>query len=287
MFDYPAIYREADNISNKTQRYYLIILRLFLCMLVVSSLLFTYLNSYIVLKIINAVISLAIIIFSFIFRFYNFQGIWYTARAVAESIKTISWRYAIKAEPYNISDNVAKILFLKTIKDILDMNHDFKKYIEANYGDEQSIPNNMIDIRQLPLKERLDFYYKYRIIEQRDWYIIKSKFNKRQSNLFSCALIIIPFILFVTILISFINLYNNFIFPISILLSLISVIFTWIQTKKYRELEKSYALASHEINFFATQKDDIKSEDAFSQYVLDSENAFSREHTQWVARKGS
>jgi hypothetical protein len=58
-----------------------------------------------------------------------------------------------------------------------------------------------------------------------------------------------------------------------------------VQTKKYKELEKSYALTSHEINFIATQKDDIKSDDLLSEYVDNSENAFSREHTQWIARK--
>jgi cytochrome b subunit of formate dehydrogenase len=112
MFDYPAIYKEADNISNKTQIQYLVILLTFLCMLVVSSVLFTYFDSVLALRIINAIISLAIVILSLFFCFHNFQGIWYNARVVAESIKTISWHYATKADPYNISDDNVKKLFL-------------------------------------------------------------------------------------------------------------------------------------------------------------------------------
>jgi hypothetical protein len=285
MFDYPAIYKEADNISNKTQRNYLMILKTFLCMLVVSSVLFTYFDSILVIKIINAVISLMIVVFSFVFRFYNFQGIWYNARAVAESIKTISWRYAIKAEPYDIADDDAKRLFLKTIKHIIDMNHDFQKCIAAEYGNQQSIPENMISIRQLPFNERLDFYHRYRVIEQRDWYIRKSKFNKERSNLFFCLLIIISGILSVLVFLSFSIKINNFVFPVSILLAVISVLFTWVQTKKYKELDKTYALTSYEINFIETQKDDVKSDKSLSEYVDNSENAFSREHTQWIARK--
>ena len=95
MFDYPAIYKEADNISNKTQRRYLVILKVFLCMLVISSIFFTYWGDVFVIKIANAIISLAIVVLSFVFHFYNLQGVWYNARAVAESIKTISWRYAM------------------------------------------------------------------------------------------------------------------------------------------------------------------------------------------------
>jgi energy-coupling factor transporter transmembrane protein EcfT len=260
MFDYPAIYKEADNISNKTQKCYLVILFSFLCMLVVSAILFTYFDSNLVVKVINATISLAIVVLSFIFYFRNFQGDWYNARAVAESIKTI--------------------------KRIIDMNHDFKKCIEADYGDQQLIPESMMEIRQLPFNERFTIYHKFRIIEQRDWYIRKSKYNKGRSKLFFFFLIIISIVLFVFILLSLGKSENNFIFPVSILLSLISVLFTWVQTKKYKELEKSYALTSHEINFIATQKD-VKSEELLSEYVDNSENAFSREHTQWIARKDS
>jgi hypothetical protein len=190
MFDYPAVYKEADNISNKTQKDYLMILKTFLCMLVLSSILFTYFDSILVVKVINATISLAIVVLSFVFQFRNFQGDWYNARAVAESIKTISWRYVIKAEPYNVSDDNAKKLFLKTIKHIIDMNHDFKKCIEADYGDQQIIPENMTEIRQLPFNERLDIYHKHRIIDQRDWYIKKSKYNKGRSNLFFVFLLL-------------------------------------------------------------------------------------------------
>ncbi|MDR1363947.1 MAG: DUF4231 domain-containing protein [Spirochaetaceae bacterium] len=285
MFDYPAIYKEADNISNKTQKQYLVLLGVFLCILIVSSVLFTYLNDIFVIKIANAIISLAIVVFSFVFYFNNYQGVWYNARAVAESIKTISWRYAIKADPYNTPDDNAKKLFLKTIKHIIDMNHDFQKCIEADYGDQQLIPESMTKIRQLPFNERLDIYQKHRIIEQRDWYIKKSKFNKKRSSLLFCMLIILSFILTIFIFLSFSNTTNNFILPVGILLSMISVLFTWVQTKKYKELEKSYALTAHEIGFIDAQKDEVKTDDLLSEYVDNSENAFSREHTQWIARK--
>jgi hypothetical protein len=285
MFDYPAIYKEADNISNKIQKNYLIILWVFLCMLVFSAFLFTYFDSILVIKIFNSVVSFAIVVLSFVFRFHNFQGIWYNARAVAESIKTVSWRYAVKAEPYNIFDDNAKVLFLNVIKHIIDMNHEFKKYIEADFSDQQPIPDSMTKIRQLSFDERLVIYHRHRIIEQRDWYAKKSKYNKTRSNLFFYLLIGISVVLFVLILLSFVKTACIFVFPVSILLSLISVLFTWVQTKKYKELEKSYALAAHEINFIAIQKDNVKSEELFSEYVNNSENAFSREHTQWIARK--
>jgi hypothetical protein len=288
MFDYPAIYKEADNISNKTQKKYLMILVVFLCMLFISSLLFTYCDDIIVVKIINIVISLSIVILSFVFHTYNFQGKWYNARAVAESIKTISWRYAIKAEPYNIADNEAKTLFIRAIKHIIDMNHDFKECIEAEYSNstQQNIPDNMVAIRLLSLKERFIFYQINRVMEQKDWYTKKSLLNKKRSLQFFLLLIFISFVLLIMLILSLIKTTNNILFPIGSLLSLISILFTWIQTKKYKELEKSYALTAHEIGFIEITGKDTD-EKLFSDYVSDTENAFSREHTQWIARKDS
>ena len=58
-----------------------------------------------------------------------------------------------------------------------------------------------------------------------------------------------------------------------------------VQTKKYKELNKSYALASYEIGFITFQKKKVYSEEQLSDLVSNTENAFSREHTQWIARK--
>jgi hypothetical protein len=283
MFDYPAIYKEADNISNKTQKNYLWILKAFLFLLILSSILFTYFDNIFILKLLNTIVSLIIVVLSFVFQFRNFQGTWYNARAVAESIKTISWRYSVKAEPYDISDIEAKSLFMETVKHIIDMNHDFQQYIEAEYGSHQAISDSMTATRQLSLQERFTIYHENRVREQKNWYKQKSLFNKRQSSIFFWILIIISLALFVLLVLNMKEI-NSSLFPIGTLLSVISVLFTWVQTKKYKELEKSYALATHEIGFIETHDNDTN-EKLFSDYVINAENAFSREHTQWIARK--
>lgn len=292
MFDFPGIYQEADDISNRTQKQYLIILRLFLCLLLLSTIAFSYFNSIWEVKLINAIASLVIVVLSFLFTFINFQGTWYNARAVAESIKTICWRFATKSEPYNVPDLDSKNLLLKTIKDIVDMNHDFQKNISSRFSSHQQIPDNMVKTRMLSLPERLELYYTNRVIEQRDWYIKKSNWNRTRSYMFFASLIVVSIVLSVLLFLDLkeppINVQkpvNQIDYPIEIMLSILSVIFTWVQTKKYKELDKSYALASHEIGFIATQNESVITEADLSEYVNNSENAFSREHTQWIARK--
>lgn len=60
---------------------------------------------------------------------------------------------------------------------------------------------------------------------------------------------------------------------------------TWLQAKKHNELNSSYSLAAHEIVLIKSEAELVDSDKALSNFVVSSESAFSREHTQWTARK--
>jgi hypothetical protein len=64
-----------------------------------------------------------------------------------------------------------------------------------------------------------------------------------------------------------------------------SAALSWSQAKRFRELGNAYGLTVHEISLIREESGRIKTEDDFSEFVNNSENAFSREHTQWVARR--
>lgn len=66
-----------------------------------------------------------------------------------------------------------------------------------------------------------------------------------------------------------------------------SAIIGWTQVKKFNELASSYTLTAHEIGIIQSKVHDAQDEDAFSDFVNEAEQAFSREHTQWVARQQS
>ena len=169
------------------------------------------------------------------------------------------------------------------IKKIVDSNN-FNQYMMADFANNQAIPDVMIKVRETSFDERKKFYLENRIIEQKNWYINKSKFNKNKSFLFFIVLIIISIIVCAMLFIN-ISISNCVKLPIEILLSVMSALFVWIQTRKYNELEKSYAIVAHEINNVETDIDNVIDESTLSQYVINAENAFSREHTQWLAKK--
>jgi len=69
------------------------------------------------------------------------------------------------------------------------------------------------------------------------------------------------------------------------LFSLPIAILGWVQIKRYQELASSYSLTAHEITFAKNELVQKDTESKFAAFVADTENAFSREHTQWYARK--
>ena len=73
--------------------------------------------------------------------------------------------------------------------------------------------------------------------------------------------------------------------PTDLLGSCAAALLAWIQAKRFGELSTSYNLAAHEIALIRERAADIREEREFSIFVGDAENAFSREHTHWAARR--
>ncbi|WP_369038147.1 SLATT domain-containing protein [Roseovarius tolerans] len=71
----------------------------------------------------------------------------------------------------------------------------------------------------------------------------------------------------------------------SFLLVVVTSSFGWIQVKRHGELAASYTLTAHEIGSIQTLALEISDETKLSEFVNAAEFAFSREHTQWQARR--
>ncbi len=67
--------------------------------------------------------------------------------------------------------------------------------------------------------------------------------------------------------------------------SLASALIAWLQLKQHKELAQSYSVAELELGFIEEKTRHIMTEQEFSDFVSDAENAISREHTLWIARR--
>lgn len=144
----------------------------------------------------------------------------------------------------------------------------------------------MIEIRALSLNSRKDYYRANRIDEQRKWYAKKARWNNKQSILWFAAMILANIIAIVFVLIQ-ISDPKTVYYPIEPFIVIAASILTWMQVKRFQDLATSYNLTAHEISIIREISDFVNNEKELSDFVQDAENAFSREHTQWVARKNN
>jgi len=277
----PGLYQSADKASLKAQSLYFWGLRLYLSLLVLAAVVSFYCSDNVYGAIASASLFLITLGILIALRVKRPDDSWYNGRAVAESVKTRAWRWSMRAEPYQDCDNVERVSkqFISDLKGILKQNRSLSEVLDAVEGVKEPIR----EIRSLPMEDRLEIYKKQRIDNQSNWYASKSQFNKRRAmHLFWLSVILHSaaiFMLLYKIKDPFAGL------PIEVVATAAGAVLTWLQAKKHNELNSSYSLAAHEIVMIKGEALSIKSEKDLSDFVLDSENAFSREHTQWTARK--
>lgn len=281
---YPSLYNVTNKRSASYQKKYFFFLRVEYVTLIVSAVnaFLVYEKKYIV----------ALLLFSFLMLLMIFkvkktsEQEWYKYRAITESIKTVSWKFSMRSEPFNDENEAKNIESLsKYLEDIVGGSEFISKSIDPKSIDESTVTHDMKELRKLSFEQRRDVYVEDRVSDQRDWYVAKAQANKDAGKRWSICMFCIYALAF---LCSLYNAYDSTAgntIPISILTTIASSLVGWIQVKRYSELSASYILTAHEIGVIKEQAAYVSSEDDFSSFIRDSETAFSREHTQWIARR--
>lgn len=288
MFLYPALYTSASQLSAASQSNYLWLIRGEYFFLLVAAIFSLNLGSSPTYFVANAFVFLASLTVLVTRNWKKPEQDWYKGRALAESIKTSCWRYCMRAEPFSGDDtaSVTRGEFRNHLRAILAANRHIGEKIPPDAAADDQITASMDATRDLTLDQRKAFYEKHRIREQRSWYARKAGDNRKASQWWMTGGIAAYAlaILFVLLRIAY---PKQEIWPIEPLIVVASSIIGWTQVKKFNELASSYTLTAHEIGIIQNRVQDIKTEVDFSDFVNEAEQAFSREHTQWVARQQS
>ncbi len=284
--DLPGLYQSADKASLDAQNQYFGSLRWYLVLLVIAALTSFLFPNYDYGAIASAclfLITLAILIF---LRVKRPDDLWYNGRAVAESVKTRSWRWMMRAEPYEDNEylEIVSKQFISDLKAILKQNKSLSQSLQTSGIVNDPISAKMKYIRAANVTERLKIYTEKRIQNQANWYSLKSIFNKRRAKQWFYVSVILHGIAILMLLYRIKDPVLSL--PVEVIATAAGAALTWLQAKKHNELNSAYALTAHEIVLIKGEALSINSEKELSEFVVNSEAAFSREHTQWVARKG-
>lgn len=284
---FPSLYVLSDDYSNKTQETYFCLVFTLLILTVLVEVLsytfgFNFNNKFNLFGRIFAILLFGIIIL--INKHYQeYENSWYKARSLAESVKTIVWKFMMSSgEFFGLDNDTAEKKLKSKLNKIRKDNENIISLFKVSPNIEV-ITSEMRDIRNHKLSDRIKIYNKERILEQEEWYIKKANYNSEKGNKFnklSCVIYsIVVVLLILNIFLPNINL------PIDLFLILAVSLTSWSKYKKYNELAIAYKLTIHDISFMKEEYNAFTSDEDFSTYVEDCENAFSREHTRWYARK--
>jgi hypothetical protein len=283
---YPALFRSADTAANNKQKRYLALLRAEYATLLLASILSSSLFSDPSFFLLYAVIFLASLTLLLLRTMLKPEQDWYRCRALAESVKTLSWRYMMRASPFVDEPYVRnpRDEFTYSLNQLINDNRSTVEKVATSWSADDQITDDMNRIRKLDLKHRKDLYDDQRIQEQRKWYANKASINRRSAGTW----VLIGIAAYTTaILLSLARLeFQEWqIWPIGPIITFASLVIGWTQIKKFNELAAAYTIAAQEIGLIRPKLESVSQENQFSRFVIDAELAFSREHTLWIARR--
>ena len=280
--EYPALYQATNNTSIKAQKIYYFVLSLILLSLVVASIssLFSSDSKF------SAILSIVLLsiapLLSYFLAAKRYDKTWYRARAAAESIKTMSWRYMMRAEPYD--KDTARSLLITDLRQSLSEVKEFGHHLPSSSAGSEQVTESMDNIRSSDLLNRMAIYLKSRIDEQRTWYTKKAAYNKRMAT--RLFWLMLTFQIAAVTAAALRMAFSDFMyFPTGIFTTAAASVLAWIQAKRFQDLGTSYIITAQEIGMVRSAHSEVNGEEQFSKFVGDAENAFSREHTQWKARR--
>jgi hypothetical protein len=287
--DFPALYLTASELSRRGQRSYKQWILANLALVVLAAML-SAISTWIPtpfegpFTIAIAVVLLGAMATNVLNQQMQGDRDWFDGRAVAESIKTNVWRYMMQVPPFD-NERVSDRTFAARLTAILTEYRTLNYNLAALPGEMHQITPRMRQIRQLAWPDRRRVYVQDRLKEEVRWYRGKAAAARSSSSRWLWASFGAEF---AGVLIAL----TTFISPVTLMINLVGVVAAlaaafqaWTQVNRHAELSHSYALACQELVVIGDLMAEAETEDAFVTAVENSEEAISREHTMWVAKR--
>jgi len=207
---------------------------------------------------------------------------WYDGRAVAESTKTLAWKYAVCADPFPVSLPVSEagsalLNELQTIR---------VRYPALGLSPivGEQITSWMRTLRSSPYKQRQDAYIELRLLDQEHWYESKARKFGKHANRWRLRLVGFEVVGVVLSLIEAFTTLNWAFAPL--IAAIVAASVGWIQIQQYDQLSEAYSTTVSDLGDAHTKLTEAAADETrWALEVNDAEEAMSREHTLWSAKR--
>lgn len=290
--DYPASFIGADKAASAAQATHMRLQQVYLITLVLTAVVsltasLTGPQAKLCLYGTSAVLLMIGLLVLWIQRAQRYDKVWFDCRAAAESIKTITWRFMMSAPPFDSSGDhsQADALFIQHLNEILRTRSGIQRQCTSQTpAGGLEITNRMHLIRDLPLNERIAVYRDQRLADQESWYCSKMSSHARSASFCFWIVVVLQALALFAAVVHLAASYTTF-WSVPVLVTVAAALTAWSQTRRYDELSFAYSVAAQELRLLRTVAINVTAEDDFRQLVEQVEEAVSREHTMWCARR--
>jgi hypothetical protein len=209
---------------------------------------------------------------------------WWDGRALAESVKSLAWRYSMGVPPYAKQandaaiDDVFRTQYAALVRDI---KIPATRLPPGGLGEAVTAP--MRETRRRSAAERKAEYIKRRLDDQREWYRTRASGNERAARVWMSlitalqggGLVLVGLALGGALTVN----------PFGLLAAMISSSAAWLQVGRHQELADAYRAATVDLELIAGTANTVNGEEDLQKLVEDAEDAMSREHTVWRAKR--
>ena len=284
--DLPGLFEAADTASVQGQRQYVTAVRFRLVLAVLAAVTGTFTWQVGTRGIDIAAIGTAIALVAIAVTELNVRSVrpedrWYDGRALAESAKSLAWRYSVGATPFmkqNDEDAVRR-RFIEQISRLLEE----APTTSITPSERPVVTAQIAKLRASDLATRKAAYLQYRIADQQKWYSRKARLNERLAGRWRTALVIIEVLGIGAALAKAAGYITLDI--AGIVAAIIAASTAWTNLRQFSTLARAYTFAATELAIVRERLELVVEETSWAAEVADSEEAVSREHTMWRASR--
>jgi SMODS and SLOG-associating 2TM effector domain 3/SMODS and SLOG-associating 2TM effector domain 1 len=202
---------------------------------------------------------------------------WYESRAAAESIKTLAWQFCVTAGQPD-DDRT----FGRQARAIARQMRYARLPVQD--GNERAT-DAMREVRARPAAERRRLYLTQRIGDQHTYYLSKADQHARLAKVWLWTMAALQVAGLALAVLRAVNLLNADLLGIAATAAAGAL--AWVQTKDSQTLAESFRVAADDLADVASEGADLGplDEEEWAAFVRDGEQAVSREHTLWRARR--
>jgi hypothetical protein len=287
---YPSLLKAADAGSGSAQKMHFLLLRTELVLLGVGAA-FSVAAVWCGNKEIAAWIAAALLFTSFFISWINkarrYERKWFDCRAVAESVKSLTWRYVTKADPFEkLADDQAARAFVASIGKARAERETSKAALAAQpVQDLEIITARMHQIRMATARERAKVYFRDRLQHQQAWYGQRATAAAQSESRWFWTTSILQAVTMVAAV--YVAASKATVSPLSVLTTVVAGATAWARAKRFGDLAQSYRVAEHELAALRGQEPSVDDDAAVAKWVEEVELLISREHMMWFAKSQS